>query len=402
MGRGEEGEVNRSQVDFHVMVELILRGWAKDQIFAVFKSPDFGISAKYFEEGGNGEHYLKATYDSAAAKAATEITQWGLIGDVLDFQSAQDLAKAPDLTFAVESLVPTGGMMILSGASKAGKSMLVSDLMLLLAGCKGKFLEHFDVLTPGPVVYCQAEIGQPSLKKRLNLIAHSRKVVWSQLPIHFFHGPFRLDFDLHLSSLRKGLEKVKAKYLIVDPLARYHLSNENSQMDMARVLRNFENVGKDAGLAGLILVHHHGKPSGDSPREGAHKTRGHSIIGDWANSHVVLNKLWSDSAQRKYIRIVFELRDADEPDPMTLQLDRKQLRFVKFSENDEKLGIALTIIKANGRVPENGKERREVVEEISEKLGTSLKTAEAFLGRASRIFQDGTGDNLPDEPGSGD
>lgn len=376
------GETDRSQVDYHLMTTLLLKGWSREQIFSLYQNPDYAIGAKYFEEGPNGIHYLEQSIGAAESAANVDRTQWGVVGDILAIQTAKELSKAPPLTFAVDALLPSGGMMMMSGAAKAGKSMLASDLMLLLAGAPGEFLERFKVRDPGPVLYCQAEISQPDLKDRLNCIAQSRKVLWTDLPLFFYHGPFNLAQGEHVTALKRALEKMRAKYLIVDPLARYHNCNENSQAEMGRVLANFERAARDMGLSGGILIHHHGKPSSDSPKEGAHKARGASVIADWANSHVVVNKLWSDVNSRKYVRVVFELRSAEEPPAMSLQLDRKSRRFVKFSEEDERLGVALGFV-AEEDIP---KDRKVAVRELAHRLDIPMTDADNLYGKARAKF----------------
>jgi len=146
---------------------------------------------------------------------------------------------------------------------------------------------------------------------------------------------------------------------------------------MALVLSNLEKAAHDGGCIGIVLVHHHGKPSADGGREGVHKVRGASVIGDWGNAHLILNKRFSDSTGRKYVQATFELRDADEPDPITLQLNKETLRFGQFSEEEERIAITIGVVE----VADGGTETstKELVADVKERFGTSKTEAERLI-----------------------
>lgn len=379
---GEGGaNVDRSEVDFAVMKELFSAGWGEESIEAVFRNVDYGISAKVIEEDarGNSENYLGVSLRKALNHANVEKSRWGEVGEVLVLEDTESLKKAPKLQFAVDRILPVGGILVVSGSSKAGKSLAVTDLMLLLAGGEGMFLERFRVNAPGPVVYCQAEVSRASLKYRLNTIAASREMLWEPLPLKFYCGPFDLQSQRHVSALTKALIAAKAKYMILDPLARYHKGNENSTEIMGAVLSNFERAAKDAGLAGAILVHHHGKPSADAPKQGVHRMRGASVIGDWGDGHLLMGKSFSDSTKRKYVRFELELRSAEELDPFSMMLDAERLRFGDFSESEEKIAIAMGLAEAFGNGTTTAKETRD---EIADRLETTKTEADRLFAKA--------------------
>jgi hypothetical protein len=330
------------------------------------------------EEGRNGEHYLDISLRKAAAAVNAKMgeeteTRGGFTGSI---KSARELAKCAPLQFCVEKILPNGGMLIVSGPAKSGKSLLTSDLIMLLAGAPGKFLGRFQVRTPGSVLYCQAEVSEGSLKYRLNTIGASRDIKWEDLPLFFYTGRFNLDSFENVSKLAQLIQQYKITYLVVDPLARFHYGNENHQNEMAKVLGNLERAGRDGGCLGTILVHHHGKPQQDDSREGVQLMRGASVIGDWGNAHVIMQKRFSDSTGRKYVRVSFELRDADEPSPFTVMLDKAKLRFVDFNAQEERLAIALDIAKSmDGENPEI----------VKRALQNKFDTTKA---EADRIFMD--------------
>lgn len=372
------GEVDRSQIDHRIMIRLFLSGWDEDAVRGVFVNPDNGISAKYFDEGANGDHYLAVSMRSAAAKADAQKSASGDIGPVMDLESPEKLATAPKTQFLVDTILPASGLMILSGPSKVGKSLLVTDLILLLAGVPGKFLDRFDVHVPGRVAYYQAEISRSSLKGRFEIIAGSRGHDWSKFPVFTRTGRFDLSDNNHFKSLVVGLKKNNIQYLVVDPLARFHTRNENSSAEMGGVLSNLDKAAQEAGCLGTILIHHHGKPS-DAKREGAYQLRGASVISDWGNSHVIVQKRFSDSTGRKYAQILFELRDADEPEPFTLQLNKESLRFGNFSPEEERLAVTMGVIEVAGEKAS----RKEIVADIVDRLGVKKYEAERLAAKAT-------------------
>ncbi len=380
-------------------VELIKRGFSEEEIKSVFMNPDFGISGKTLDEAkrGNAENYLvDQTIRKARDKAEKEMLQFPEIGEILTLETAQQLNNAPPLRFAVERILPVGGMMIMSGSSKAGKSLLASDLMLLMAGAEGRFLDRFPVHLPGKVVYCQAEVSRGSLRYRLNTIAESRDADWTKLPMEFFNGSLDLGNARHIRALANALRNNGASYLVIDPLARFHRVNENRASDMASILASVERASREAELLGTILVHHHGKPSSDgAQREGVHTMRGSSVIGDWGNAHVLLSKKFSSCEGRKFVTVSFELRDAEEPSPIDLSLDKEHLRFRDFSEEDSKVAITLGIID------ENQNDRKEQLELIRERLGTTKMEAQRLVAKAKKARHEEKNGNGAGSNGNG-
>ena len=372
---------SRSAIDFHVMVEMYKQGASDELVESTFKNPEYGISEKTLEEAqrGNAEHYLGMSMRKAKAKAEAERATFQSIGDVLVLESTETLKKAPPLTFAIERILPVTGMMMLSGPAKTGKSLALLDMLLLLAGAPGAVFDRFKVLVPGPTVYVQAEVSRGSLKFRLDTVGVSRGVLWEKLPLHFYCGRLNLADFHHCKALTAALKKAGAKYVAVDPLARFHLKNENSQADMSLVLSNLERAGREAGLFGTILVHHHGKPSGDNAREGVQRLRGASVLGDWGNAHVIMRKQFSEATETKYVRIQFELRDAEEPHPLNLALDPETLRFRMYSEEEEKLAITLGVVDTS---TSSGTSKKEVVAELKDRLGTTKSEAERLISKA--------------------
>lgn len=381
----EDGAPDRSNVDYVVMKKLSVAGVSDAEIAAVFHNPDYGISEKTLEEQkkqGN-DHYFDITLRKATAAATAEKNRTGKLGPVANFKDPIELSKASKLQFAVERILPIGGFCVLSGASKAGKSLAATDLMLLMAGVEGKFFGELAVNHTGPVGYAQAEITEPSLKFRLETIGASRNVKWENYPIHVLTGRFNLMSFSDCDSIVKGLQRIKAKYFVLDPLARFHLGNENNHKDMMDVLSGVERIAQECDLLGTLLIHHHGKP-GEHEKFGVQQMRGSTVIADWGNAHVLLAKRWTQSTGRKFITVSFELRDAEELDPLSLALDGDTLRHTPFNEADAKQAMALGILRRSDGDRERAKNelvRKGIKMAEAERLIKQASTRQTFEGK---------------------
>jgi hypothetical protein len=387
----EGGEADRSVIDFIVMANLLKHEYSENDIKEIFFDKELGISAKVLEEAqrGNADNYFNRTFDRARLEYQKESFKNEDISERVEFETWDDLRKAPPLEFCVDKVLPQAGMLLISGPAKTGKSLLVNDLALLLAGAPGKFLNHFEVRKPGRVLYCQAEIQRGSLDFRLSSIAESHNVDWRTIPIKFLNQRFDICNPKHMFSLINGIRNEGIEYLIIDPLARFHHEDENKQRDMSSVLSNVERISREGKVIGTILVHHHGKPSSDGPqREGVHQIRGASVIGDWGNAHILLHKRFNKITKAKYVNVAFELRDAEEPDPFDMILDKSTLIFRPYSEDGDSLMTAKNI-KAGANTKE------EAIMALMKELKLSRNEA---LQLYSEVEQDGKGKLVPDGP----
>jgi hypothetical protein len=380
-----DGSFDESAVDFLMIKTLVKKGLSEGEVGAVMHNPSFRISEKMLakEAAEHGDdRYFKLTLRNASAAAVAELNRSGELGGVMRFVPPSELCKAPKLDFAVERILPIGGYCVLSGQAKAGKSLAATDLMLLMAGVEGKFLSTLKVNHHGPVGYAQAEITPSSLNTRLKAIGASHQVLWEEYPVHVFTGRANLMELRQAELIVKGLQEFKAKYFVLDPLARFHYGNENQHGDMMRVLSNIEFISRECGLLGTVVIHHHGKPGGDGgEKHGVQMMRGSTVIGDWGNAHVILQKQWTQSSGRKFIRVSMELRDAEEPEPLSLALDAN-LRHLPFTEADERLSKAVGIVRRMGTG-----DFKSTVDAVSAEAGVRRSEAEKLIRQAMSMAE---------------
>jgi hypothetical protein len=393
----EHGEIDRSAVDWRVMSALLEYGCNKEEIKSIFFNKEFQISEKVLDEAkrGNGEHYFEHTFEKARLEHQKRSLIYREIGDIIEFETWKDIRNAPQLQFAVDYVLPVGGMLIISGPAKSWKSFLTQELILLLAGAKGKFMGMFDVKRPvanGHVLaYCQAEITKGSLDWRLSNMAQTFGVHWEDVPVRFLNQKFDLGSPKHIHALIKGLEKIKAQYLIIDPLARFHSANENSQKEMAAILSAAEEASKKAGVLGTIIVHHHGKPVEGVERDGVHAIRGSTVIGDWGNAHILLKKKFNRFQGKKYVTVEFELRDAEEPPPISLILNKETYRLEPYDED------AANSIIVRDIVEKDSTDQEKIAELKARKSGITDKMARDILSKAKFMSKNGGGNGFMSE-----
>lgn len=370
---------DRSVIDCRIMVDLISAGANQEICRAIFFDPAYGISGKVLEAAkvGNAENYFGRTFEVALQKAEAQMArQEEVYHGAMPFITVDDLDREQPLNFCIKGLLARRGMMFVSGPAKIGKSMMVEDLILLLAGTPGKFLERFDVLSPGRVAYMQAEVSGSSLRSRLATIAEGRGANWKKTPheIRFFNKPVDLSNFRNQASITEFLKKFQPQYLVIDPLARFHYSDENKQGDMSRLLGGIERMVREVGIYGTIIVHHHGKPQDGVERSGLASIRGSSVIGDWGNAHVILRGQRDERTDEKYIKIQFELRDAEEPRPMEVKRDKETLRYFPYSEASDTEGEARLIVTQMKGQPEN-----DIVESLMATMGIAKERARKML-----------------------
>ena len=178
----------------------------------------------------------------------------------------------PPLAFVVDQLIPTGGLVLLVGRPKAGKSLLGLDLAVSVA-CGETFLGR--ATTAGPVVLVPGEDALSLVRSRL----------WARLgperaaPLHVIPADGSLDQSVRLDDaasfarLAAKVAELEPALLILDPLREFHTRKENDADEMAALLRPLRQLAHETGTA-ILLVHHRNKHATDASRA----TRGSSAI----------------------------------------------------------------------------------------------------------------------------
>lgn len=267
------------------------------------------------------------------------------------FLSLDDYAALPNtaLSWLVKDVALRGGIGWISGYPKMGKSFLALDLAISVA-TRTPFLNHFDVLEGGDVLYVVKENSDASLVNRLIKISAAKKSfdvkLWSDgKPIATDdEGPGRVLIDptrafrfepAEVEALIHEIEKYtsltgrKVKMILIDPLSfalpagKFEL---NSFTDVqSRIVDPIAHMIRRTG-ASVFVVHHQSKGEGNS------------MLGSIATEASFDNKISFLTKSRG-------IAEYTPGDPVLLQIAHRDGSVfsieVKFSITDDTYGVSV-------------------------------------------------------------
>jgi len=193
------------------------------------------------------------------------------------------------------------------GSKKAQKSFLAMNFSIAIANGQG--FAGFDVLEPKKVLHLCFEGGYFPNRKRVKRMSLSMDIEKSKNITYLKKAHLCIDNDDDFERLRGYVNESNCDVLVLDPLAKLHLQDENSSNAMASVFMRIREL-MDGFNISVILTHHTGK----NPSLGA---RGSSFIGGEYDSCIAMSKS-SDKT-----KLEFEFRHVETPRP----------RYIKFNKN---------------------------------------------------------------------
>lgn len=225
----------------------------------------------------------------------------------------------------VKDILTQGGVGFIAGEPKSHKSWVALDLALSVS-TGARFLGHFDVLDPGPVLYIQEEDSGFMVKDRAKKIwrgKHIDKVTmeggqlfWSPAETE---GSFDPDINLYLEqgvtiseehwqewldeTLANGMLSTLTnleepyKLLIIDTLMMVAGEvEENKAQDMTtRVFRPLKQLARKHNVA--IQLVHHMKKGGEQSQRGGQRLLGSVANHAWAEDSLYLTQGKTDILQ---------------------------------------------------------------------------------------------------------
>lgn len=214
-------------------------------------------------------------------------------------------------TWLIEDLWTAQGVGIIGGAPKSCKTWLALDLAVSVASATAA-LERFEVRDPGPVLYYGAEDAPAQLRRRLEMLARSRRLDLAALELGLIlASTLRLDTERDRRRLAATIAHHKPRLLVLDPLVRLHRIDENSAADMSALLAELRALQRRYHLA-LALVHHLRKNT--SKGQDGLALRGSSDLYAWGDSNLFLRK------RNRSLTLSVEHRAAPALPPCTLEL----------------------------------------------------------------------------------
>lgn len=176
---------------------------------------------------------------------------------------AADFAAQPSGSWLVKGLIPKEELVVVYGASGAGKSFVMIDLCMAIA--RGVAWRNCRV-KQGKVIYIAAE-GGGGVRKRLKAYAHHHQVDLASLPFYVLHASPNLLDKGQVKKLIAAIEAAGDVALVVcDTFAQMTPgANENAAEDMGLAIAHVRAVGRKSG-ATTVLVHHAGKDAAKGAR----------------------------------------------------------------------------------------------------------------------------------------
>lgn len=175
--------------------------------------------------------------------------------DIVTFSDLEELPPlAPEL---IEGILRKGHKMLISGASKAGKSFLLIELAICIT--TGKRWLGFKC-AKGRVLYVNLEVDGASFIHRVDsvksIIAPDERL---ELDVWNLRGEPAEINKLAPRLVRRAKDKGYA-LIILDPLYKINEGDENSASEMAKFFNKIDYIGKQLGVS-IACCHHHSKGS---------------------------------------------------------------------------------------------------------------------------------------------
>lgn len=224
---------------------------------------------------------------------------------------ARDLeCEQPSERWLIQDLWSRAAVGVIGGAAKSFKSFLALDLALSVAS-NTPALDRFDVDDPGRALVYLAEDSLPQVRSRLEALCRHRGLDFQSLDLVVITEPvLQLDTQRDQTRLRATVERFAPRILLLDPLVRIHASDENSSIEISRLLGYFRDLQRTHGLA-IVLVHHVTKRNHSRPGQAL---RGSSDLHAWGDSNAYLSR------KDDRVTLTLEHRAARPASPMALRL----------------------------------------------------------------------------------
>jgi hypothetical protein len=205
--------------------------------------------------------------------------------DVYEFIERVRTMKEPD--YLLDQTIIPGGLTVVGGEAKIGKSFIALDMMLALT--TGKAIGTTWVPRPEPlcVLYIDLDGTIRGTATRAADFLTTRPAPALQQLGRWRHGSFRLMNREEFAQLYAIIEQRNVRVLFIDTLVKTYDGDENNSADMRAFLTLIDELRHDTGCA-VVLVHHYRKRSdyqqqtpGPTPMDPQVLLRGSSALAGW-------------------------------------------------------------------------------------------------------------------------
>src|SRR3972149_1451089 len=239
--------------------------------------------------------------------------------NLMDFGKYMSTYYGQDQTWLIKDWLPESTILFVVSPPAGHKTWILLDLAVSVAS-GGDFLGKFPVTEKGPVIIIQQEDFHGQTVERLSLITHNKLGIMADgesvdlppsLPI-YVHPDRKLKFEDTnvVSSLRKQIEKIRPKLVIIDPL--YSTVDADDYMKAAAGQMFALKDIRDKYGTGFVIAHHTKKGSSDSDREAA-----------WGSQflNAFLESGWQIRPQAECIKLQRHFKQFANPKEIFLKFD---------------------------------------------------------------------------------
>ncbi|AHB42289.1 DNA repair protein RadA [Candidatus Saccharibacteria bacterium RAAC3_TM7_1] len=173
---------------------------------------------------------------------------------IIDVASLDSLMTQyfPTARWTVESIIPEGGLTILSAAPGSFKTWLMLEITLSIAEGRSLFGKYSTNKTG--VLFVDEESGPRMLQERFKQLGSVEG-----LPIHYTSRQNTRVTEAYVESLLVICKEKEIGLVMFDSLVRLHSSDENASKDMSELFNLFRQL-TDSGLS-VLIAHHNRKPN---------------------------------------------------------------------------------------------------------------------------------------------
>ena len=259
-------------------------------------------------------------------------------------QILNDSTPLPDSIIG-NGILSVQSLLLISGIKKSYKSMLAMNLALAISN--GMSFSIFEIKNKHKVLLISAEGGYYGNRERIQKM--SKKYSNNSIT-HLnmsFDSRILIDSESGQSYLSELLSHYNPEVLIIDPLIKFHNSDENSSKEMIIVMTELRNLIEDFKIS-IILVHHMGKNPNSGPR-------GSSVVMGEYDSCIEMTR---NQTKKNQVKLTFDLRHFESPDPKYIVFNPNTFW---FENNLEKLSSAARLVYELGPIS-----REELVSKLVE------------------------------------
>jgi RecA-family ATPase len=261
-----------------------------------------------------------------------------------------------------DGILNAQSLLLIAGQQKAKKSFLAMNMAVAMA--TGRSFACFNIHRPHRVLVLSAEGGFHSNKERVIKMCANIQAPSDDFLHLDFGTRWKLDNKANCKELSETIDEIKPEVVIIDPLVKFHLKDENSTQEMMDVLNAIRNIIEDKNVS-VILVHHLGKSIGNGARGSS------AILGEY-DSYIEIAK------HKETQKLKFDMRHAETPDPKQITFNPDTFWF----EGDYPTNPVILILQQYGEL-----ERKILKEKLIE--GGYFKPGNGAYARIDKDLKSG-------------